>query len=356
MPKWKKIIAKSLYVTDKRIDKISYGLNKRFSKSAIAVLPYLSYGTESKVFLKGRVLKARAMQEAKDDDSAWENLKNAYKRFASHEIPNAHLELHVHNKSLELQTDEEGYFEAWLEFEDVSFNASSDLFLDYSIDLINPVPKKQLIETFEGMVMVPSREAEFGIISDMDDTVLKSDATRVLGMLKKVLFENAKTRLPFDGVAEFYQALHKEGRNPLFYVSSSPWNLYDLLIEFLDDNDIPVGPLLLRDWGTNPTEFLPTSHSSHKLDAITNILETYPHLKFILIGDSGQEDPEIYKEIVNKYPERIKMIYIRDVSENVQRDKKILALTEELERAGSALLLLEDTRDALLHAKSKGWI
>lgn len=356
MLKWNKLIAKSLYVADKRIDKISYGLNRRFSNSAIAVLPYLSYGTDTKVFLKGRVLKARAMQEAQDGDSAWENLKNAYKRFASQEIPNAHLELHVRNKSLELQTDEEGYFEAWLDFEDTSLNASSELFLEYSVDLINPKPKKQIIDTFEGMVIVPSKEAEFGIISDMDDTVLKSDATRVLGMLKKVLFENAKTRLPFDGVAEFYQALHKDGKNPLFYVSSSPWNLYDLLIEFLDDNDIPVGPLLLRDWGTSPTEFLPTSHSSHKVDAITDILETYPDLKFILIGDSGQEDPEIYKEIGNKYPERIKAVYIRDVSENAQRDKKILALSDELERAGSGLLLLKDTRDALVHAKLEGWI
>src|SRR5690606_32076573 len=139
----------------------------------------------------------------------------------------------------------------------------------------------------------------------------------VMSMSLNTLFNNAHTRLPFAGVSEFYRAL-QSGRNgkrnnPFFYVSSSPWNLYDLLIDFLDLNNIPEGPLLLRDFGLDHNKAGSSDHMGHKFKEIENILTTYPHLNFILIGDSGQDDPVIYKEVVKKYPNRILVIYIRDV-------------------------------------------
>ena len=89
----------------------------------------------------------------------------------------------------------------------------------------------------------------FGIISDIDDTVIRTDATSLLGTFRSTMLANARTRLPFPGVAALYRALHGAGTNPLFYVSSSPWNIYDMLSDVLAIRGIPAGPLLLRNWG-----------------------------------------------------------------------------------------------------------
>jgi phosphatidate phosphatase APP1 len=170
-------------------------------------------------------------------------------------------------------------------------------------------------------------------------------------MARKVLFGNARTRLPFEGVSSFYHQLHQD-KNPMFYVSSSPWNLYDVLIEFLDVNSIPLGPLLLRDWGLSVSEGSPLNHATHKLHIIKQILETYPALPFLLIGDSGQEDPEIYSQIVQDYPSRILAVYIRDVSGS-GRDKQIDELAKRVIEAKSELLLVPDTLIAEQHARSR---
>ena len=177
------------------------------------------------------------------------------------------------------------------------------------------------------------------MISDIDDTVVLTGATSPLRMARTVFLGNARTRAPFPGVAAFYAALqHGVGRadfNPLFYVSSSPWNLYGLLTEFLTLRKIPLGPLMLRDWGINEREVLPTGHAGHKLEAIRKIMELYPDLPFILLGDSGQEDPEIYHRVVHDHPSRILAVYIRNVHPAPDRITAVRKLAEEVERAGA---------------------
>jgi phosphatidate phosphatase APP1 len=190
--------------------------------------------------------------------------------------------------------------------------------------------------------------------------VIRTEATRLLRMLKRTLLENARTRLPFAGVASFYSALHagptEHAGNPIFYVSSSPWNLYPLLTEFLEHQSIPAGPLVLRDWGLSGDAALPTRHGAHKLGAIRQILDCYPSLPFILIGDSGQEDPEIYRDVVHQYGARILAVYIRDVTPHASRRTAIGELSEEVRGAGSELLLSDDTLASTMHAAARGWV
>ena len=97
-------------------------------------------------------------------------------------------------------------------------------------------------------MLVPAPQAQFGVISDIDDTVVHSNVTSKLRMILTVALSNARTRKPFKGVAAFYRALHA-GVNPVFYVSKSPWNLYAPLVEYLEVQGLPLGPLLLRDFG-----------------------------------------------------------------------------------------------------------
>ncbi|RPI50948.1 MAG: DUF2183 domain-containing protein [Chloroflexi bacterium] len=165
--------------------------------------------------------------------------------------------------------------------------------------------------------------------------------------------------MPFPGVATFYRALHAglpgQPGNPLFFVSNGPWNLYDVLLEFLHLQGIPPGPVLLRNWGVYPHEFLPTESRAYKLAQIRPILETYPDLPFILVGDSGEEDPEIYAHVVAENRDRILAVYIRDVVPDAD-PAVIEALAKQVSAAGSTLILARDSLVMAQHAAEQGWI
>jgi phosphatidate phosphatase APP1 len=190
----------------------------------------------------------------------------------------------------------------------------------------------------------------------MDDTVLQSEVTSFLRAARMVLLENARTRLPFAGVAAFYRAL-RDGKggagNPIFYVSSSPWNLYDVISGFLEAEEIPTGPLLLRDWDLSLSLL---RNEAHKSSHIREILETYPGLRFMLVGDSAQEDPEIYARVVAAHPDRILAVYIRNVEPRPERSAAIAHLAEAVKAAGSTLVLADDTLTVASHAAAHGWI
>jgi phosphatidate phosphatase APP1 len=145
--------------------------------------------------------------------------------------------------------------------------------------------------------------------------------------------------------------------NPLFYVSSSPWNLYDLLAQFFNLQGIPVGPVLfLRDWGLTEKEVLPTHHRQFKTGLIRQMLDFYAHMPFILIGDSGQEDPEIYADLVKSYPKRIQAVYIRNISRDLQRPEAVRKLASRVLDAGSTLVLADDSLAIAKHALEEGYI
>jgi phosphatidate phosphatase APP1 len=211
-----------------------------------------------------------------------------------------------------------------------------------------------------GLVLAPPAGAEFGVISDMDDTVIQSHVTDFVRAVRTLLLNNARTRLPFPGVAGFYRALERgragEPRNPIFYVSSSPWNLYEMIAEFLDLQKIPAGPLFLRDWDIDRRALSGSRHHDHKMARIRELLALYPSLPFILIGDSGQHDPEIYRTAVAEFPGRILAVYIRNVTPNPERVASIRALADEVRAARSTLVLADDTLAAARHAAEHGWI
>jgi phosphatidate phosphatase APP1 len=206
-------------------------------------------------------------------------------------------------------------------------------------------------------VLAPPATAAFGVVSDLDDTVLQSEVASFVQAARLVLFENARTRLPFPGVAAFYQAL-AAGRtgaeaNPVFYVSSSPWNLYDVIADFLDARRLPTGPVLLRDWDLT-RELARTE--TFKLARIRELFDAYPALPFVLVGDSAQADPEVYAEVARRYPGRVLAVYIRDVTRRAERAEAIARLAAALAATGTPLVLAEDTLAAARDAAARGLI
>jgi phosphatidate phosphatase APP1 len=316
------------------------------------VVGYRGYGTAERVLVLGRVLQNEGIARADPAQSRWRNLLHALKRFESDPLPFARVRARIQRSELTLVADDEGFVR-----EHVTLASGASLgagWHDVALDLTEP---NHTAPTAVASVLVPPASAQLGVISDMDDTVLQSQVTNFLRAARMVLLENARTRLPFPGVAAFYRALQEGATgtlgNPIFYVSSSPWNLYDVIADFLDAQRIPTGPLLLRDWDLARSG---DKHGSHKAPLIRDILETYPTLPFVLVGDSGQEDPEIYTELVRQYPGRILAVYIRNVTPGQERSAAIARLAAEVQTAGSALVLADDTLAAARHAAEHGWI
>ena len=124
----------------------------------------------------------------------------------------------------------------------------------------------------------------------------------------------------------------------------------------MDVQGIPRGPITLRDWDIVFSALTSSHLGTFKEPVINEILELYPELPFILIGDNSQKDPEIYRGILDRYPGRILAIYIRNVDANPARSASVQALAKDVLAAGSTLVLADDTYAAAEHAAAQGWI
>jgi phosphatidate phosphatase APP1 len=202
----------------------------------------------------------------------------------------------------------------------------------------------------------PPATARCGVISDIDDTVVRTGVLNRRRMALTLARSNAHTRLPFPGVAALYRALVDGASgadgNPVFYVSSSPWNLYAPLAEFMRVNGIPEGPMFLKDWG--PQTLFHRDHGVHKHAAIREVLVAYPRLPFVLLGDSGEQDPEIYAQVVHEFPDRIAAVYIRSVDPAPARGAAIAHLAAEVGTTGAAFVLAADSAAMARDAISRG--
>ena len=322
------------------------------------LLAYRGYGSLSRAHVYGRALEVRNVSASTDADSTFRNLVNTYRRAESDPLPFARVTVKYANTSTSMTADDEGFFGGWIDLPQPV--ATGEEWNEYEVDLVSPVRPGVGTVMAKAEILVPPATARFGIISDIDDTVIQSRVSNFLQAARTVMLGNARTRLPFPGVAAFYRALHDGGggdeKNPIYYVSSSPWNIYDVIAEFMDIQKIPRGPLLLRDWDIGFGSLSSSRHFDHKGVAIRNIVELHPAMQFILIGDTSQHDPEIYRQIVAEFPNRVKAIYIRDVTVNEQRSASVKKLADEVLAAGSTLVLSEDTLGAAKHAAEHGWI
>jgi phosphatidate phosphatase APP1 len=350
---WRRAVAVGAHTAEKHFDGVRFDLKRRAGLlDPFEILPYRGHGTPRDLFLRGRVLEETGITRSGQSDTLMENLRNMARRFASDEVAGARVRARFGENLVEVVADEEGFFDVHLEMGEPL--AGKTAWHPVELELMDPPSPGGGPVRSTGHVLVPS-EARVGIISDIDDTVVRSSATNVLKMAWIVLLNNAHTRLPFEGVGAFYEALRRGadglGFNPIFYVSSSPWNVYDVLEDFLDVHAVPAGPLFLKDW--SPTVL--GRHREHKLGIIRKLLSTYPELPFVLIGDSGEKDPEIYRQAVREHPGRVCAIYIRDVT-IAGRDAEVMAIAKEVRGLGVEMILAADTFVAAEHAAAIGLI
>mgnify|MGYP006280545495 CR=1 FL=1 len=316
----KRFIQDLLRRTDNLIDDLRHrlrGLTGWGRRVPLTIAAYRGYGRPDYLFLQGRVLKYKLIYGAKHN-SFWKSIVDSYRRFGSREIRDAHVEIQLAGHTFEVVTDDEGFFRLSAPIQPPLPPSGLQRWAAANLEVVRTPWSKTVDYAGAADVLLPSPSARFGVISDIDDTILQTHVTSLLKLktLFYTVFKNAAGRKSFNEVAAFYRALQsgkdQETRNPFFYVSNSPWNLYDLLQDFLALNHLPKGPILLRDFGISRHKHQPPL-SGHKYRSIRHLLETYPQLPFLLIGDSGERDADIYLQVARRHPDRILGIYIRDV-------------------------------------------
>ena len=309
----------------------------------LALVAYRGHATrEGIIRVRGRLIEEKGVEQAEEDAGVVGNVVNTIRRFESDEIPDARVVARYGDTAVaEGRTGNEGFYDLTLEAEGALEGGWIEVEVELLESLAGGAGTKSVAD-----VMVPPEDAEFGVISDIDDTVLETRATDLLTELKLVFSKSVDERSAMPGAPPLYRMLEvgpdRDGWNPFFYVSNSGWGLYDLIERFLDLSELPRGPLYLQDIAIIEKKSSAVGHDDHKVATIREILDDYPDLPFVLIGDSGQHDPETYRDIVKDDPERIRAVLIRAVTPP-ERDAEVRTIIQEIADMGVAAAAAESS-------------
>lgn len=256
---------------------------------------YIGYTTPGNIVLRGRVLSKLRHATAASGQSRFANFRQMVGMFFTDEVRG----VSVRCGDVEAVTDEEGYFSILL---------TNDGRTGWSIETLTVEGGAAPVQC---SVMAPGRDARFLVISDIDDTMLETGAYSLMKNLYTSFTGNAGSRIVFDDAVALMKTLSEDGQNPVFYVSSSPWNMHDFLMDIFERKELVIGPMFLRDLGLSKTKLITQGHGNHKGQSIDRILEANPDLPAILLGDTGQHDAAIYTDVIRRHPSQIIAVGLR---------------------------------------------
>jgi phosphatidate phosphatase APP1 len=344
----------------------------------VAVLPFLGHGTPDRVHIRARVVLGAGGLPAPGERtpsrpatgarpvashsqsgtatvgtcerrSAWRVLRASLGRFLTVELPGAPVTIRTPAGETRLRADREGYVDAAVE--------ATGLGPGWQEVTLAAAWRSHRAEAV-ARVLVVAADARIAVISDVDDTVIETGLTRGLEFLRLTLLTEVAERTPLPGAAELYTALTRRPDgppDPVFYLSTSPWNLHDLLTDFVTLRGFPAGPMLLTDWGPGHGAFLRVPAERHKLTLIRQVLADHPGLGVVLIGDTGQVDPEIYATVADEAPDRVRAIYIRRTGGlPPRRSAEVCELAARVTAAGVPMLAADDSIQIAEHAARIG--
>jgi phosphatidate phosphatase APP1 len=174
--------------------------------------------------------------------------------------------------------------------------------------------RSEQAKAVDAPVLIVDPEVRFGVISDIDDTVMVTALPRPLlaAWNTFVLDEHARTAVP--GMAVLYERLATANPGaPIVYLSTGAWNVAPAFARFLSRHLYPAGPVLLTDWGPTPDRWF-RSGRAHKRDTLARLAREFPNIRWLLIGDDGQHDQEIYAEFASAHPDNVAAVAIRRLS------------------------------------------
>jgi phosphatidate phosphatase APP1 len=319
----------------------------------VRVVPFSGTSGTGGTRVSGRVLvQLSSAQPPTSATGGWQLLRANLVPFVTVEVPHARVRVDVGGRSRVLVADREGYVSVVLD----------DLRLPPGRHPFVLTPVEPAGGAAHGTVHAPDPSADVALVSDIDDTVVDSGVAHgPVAMVRTVLLSDATARVPLTGAPELYRALAQDPAGgpdrPVHYVSTSPWNLAELLEDFLQRHGFPSGPLSLTDWGPGRSGLLRIGAHAHKLGALRRIAHDLPGPRLVLLGDSGQADAEIYAAFAADHPGRVAAVYIRRAGLSTPaRQARLDAAATALERAGVPFVVADDSAAFLAHARATGLV
>lgn len=274
----------------------------------------------------------------------WDVVKANIRRHWSLALPGVSVRVELNGVTTEGATDRNGFVALTLHVPNLNpgWHTVTATTIPHRDDIIEEVSD-------QGRVFKPHHNSPFAVISDLDDTVIRSGLTEGLSSVRRTLVGDQHTRTSIPGVSSWYRGLTRAGsvngvEPAFFYVSTGSWSFYEMLVQFLQLRGFPRGALFLTSWG--PTDrYLYRSGALHKKNTIGRLLRAYPDTPFIFVGDTGQGDFEAYTDAARRFDGQVKLIVLIPAGDE-QRLSEMQANAELSREAGIPVHVVKDAEEA----------
>ena len=298
------------------------------------IVPYTGYGSPRQLRVLARILlapPAGAPEDARTAE-ARQRATRGWRRFLTTPVPDARVRVRVDGRTHDLVGNRRGYLDAVIDAAPGAVFTPG--WLDVPIEVEHGRPS-------ELRVLVVGDEPTVGLVSDIDDTAMITHLPRPLLAAWNTFVLRESARVAVRGMAALYRAVLAEHPGaPVVYLSTGAWNVAPTLTRFLARHGFPDGPLLLTDWGPTNTGWV-RSGRRHKEAALRRLAQDLPAVRWLLVGDDGQHDPEIYDGFAEERPDRVIGIAIRRLTAAQQA----LTTTPTLHRPPAAPVPVVAARD-----------
>ncbi len=280
------------------------------------IIPYIGYGSTEWVRVLGRVLYMPAGSPTEVAPTEGTSLKpvvsqvarvRGWRSFTSVHVPHYPVRVLIDGQLVtEVASDRGGVIDHVVP---VQLTPGW-----HTITLQASGARSEHSEAMHAPVYIVDPDAHFGLLSDVDDTILNTALPKpmVAAWNSFVLDEHARTSTP--GMPVLYdQLLSMHPGSPVIYLSTGAWNVAPALSRFLERNLYPMGPLLLTDWGPTTDRWF-RSGKEHKTRELSRLAREFPDIKWILVGDDGQHDEELYQRFATAHPQNVAAVLIRQLS------------------------------------------
>lgn len=262
-----------------------------------SIIPYTGYGSTTWVRVLGRVLLTPPTKKRRTSEES----VRGWRSFLSVPISHVEVTVDIGGTRTTLTADRGGVIDATVE---------ANLEPGWQTIRISTLGSRAV----EAPVFIVGDDITTGIVSDVDDTVMVTALPRPLLAAWNTFVLDEHARTPTPGMAVLYERLsHTHPGAPMVYLSTGAWNVAPTLTRFLSRNLYPPGPLLLTDWGPTHDRWF-RSGSDHKRENLLRLAEDFPRITWLLVGDDGQHDEELYGEFVASHPHNVAAVLIRQLS------------------------------------------
>lgn len=306
--------------------------------TALSIKLYRSYGDPQNLRIWGRVIKREDDTSASENDSKWQNFWRNVKNISVDEVEGVKVRFFVNGETFDITSNREGMLEV-----NVRPNQPLPVGQHTLYAALEVGQKYHATRVSAPLTIHAANEASLGVVSDIDDTLVRSDVSEKIKAVSRLFLNNAYNSEPIPGTAALMRALEaRDGKQngDVFYLSGSPLNYADRIHAYLDYQKYPVGPVNLKKWGFSENDDNPIQQSDYKIRKLRELFNFYPQKPFVLFGDSSEVDTEIYTQIAQEFPGRVKAIFINNVNGQDPSDPRFaqVNLTQHAREAATKLV------------------